>query len=141
MTEYQITRVNISLPCKVPVLPGTPITDAPLDLRTEYCAVNAWWFVGSIPTCHIHLEKVLEITGDSMLSVIEDLYEKYPDALRGGVPNETERTPWEDQYRYMEDVERELPTRQRVQRHKRRKPGGTYRTVRVKSYLRRRRSE
>lgn len=37
-TGYTIVRSGLSLPCSVPVLPGTSETDADLQRRTEKCS-------------------------------------------------------------------------------------------------------
>lgn len=96
--RYQIGRVGLSVPCEVPVVPGTPEVDAPLELRTETCSVNAWWWVGAIPTCDYHLRIALELMGDDYDEVVKDLRAKgYPEVE---IPNETERKPWSKQYRY-----------------------------------------
>lgn len=46
--------------CGVPVLPGTPDVEAPLDERTELCAMDANWLVGAVPTCDHHVRTVCE---------------------------------------------------------------------------------
>lgn len=60
--EVQITPIPIQglIGCCVPVLPGTPDVDAPLEDRTERCAVDAHWVFGAIPTCDIHAKVVCE---------------------------------------------------------------------------------
>ncbi len=89
----EFTRVGLSLPCHVPVLPGTPDVDAPLEERTEKCHIDAWWFVGAVPTCDIHLRVVCEVAGVDFLDLV---------AEAGGL-NETERKPWEKRHRYPQD--------------------------------------
>jgi len=90
-----ITRVPISLPCCLPVLPGTPDTDAPIEQRTEKCAVDAWWVIGAVPTCDLHLQKVCEIAGWDYEEILDDF-----DGGTGDLPNDTERKPWGEQHRY-----------------------------------------
>jgi hypothetical protein len=83
-------RVGLSLPCEVPVLPGSPDVDAPPDQRTEKCHVDAWWITGLVPTCDVHLRvvcKVAEIDFDDLVK-------------EAGGLNETEQKPWAERYRY-----------------------------------------
>jgi len=102
---YTISRVSLSLPCKIPVLPGTPDTDAPLDVRTERCAVDAFWFVGSVPTCDVHLKVMLKIMGDDFETFVEDFLKEHPQ-YRGHIPNAWEKKPWYERHRYAEDIVR-----------------------------------
>lgn len=46
--------------CCVPVVPGTCDTDAPMDERTELCAIDANWLTGMVPTCDLHVRVVCE---------------------------------------------------------------------------------
>lgn len=85
-TEIPIMRVPISLPCQVRVLPGTPVADGPIEDRTEFCAVDAWWMVGTGLICTRHLREWLrdgfdETVGDVQL-------------------NASELRPWAEQHRY-----------------------------------------
>lgn len=59
-TEISFMRVPITgtIGCGIPVLPGTPDTDAPLEQRTELCAVDANWLIGLMPTCDHHAKAV-----------------------------------------------------------------------------------
>lgn len=61
--EIQFTPVPMTgvLGCGVPVLPGTAEIDAPLEDRTELCAVDAHWLIGLVPTCDHHARAVCEI--------------------------------------------------------------------------------
>lgn len=61
-TEIHFMRVPITgtMGCVVPVLPGTQDTDAPLEERTELCAIDADWLVGACPTCDLHAKLVCE---------------------------------------------------------------------------------
>lgn len=90
--EIMFARVGLSLPCMVPVLPGTPDTDPPIEERTETCNVDAWWIMGRASTCHYHL---VQLFGDERVAeMVEDL------GWPGEIPNKTERQPWEQQRRY-----------------------------------------
>jgi hypothetical protein len=63
--EVQITPIPITgtIGCCVPVVPGTPETEAPMERRTERCAVDAHWLIGACPTCDIHAQVMCEIAG------------------------------------------------------------------------------
>jgi hypothetical protein len=89
--EIPIMRVPVSLPCQVKVVPGTPVADAPLELRTEFCAVDAWWMVGLGMMCDLHLRGFL---GESYATL--------------GLPegfeyNTLELLPWEEMPRYPQE--------------------------------------
>ncbi len=60
----QFMRVPITglIGCAVPVLPGTHDHDAPLEDRTELCAIDADWLIGAVPTCDLHARYVCELT-------------------------------------------------------------------------------
>ncbi len=103
-----ITRVSLSLPCKIPVLPGTPEADAPLEDRIEYCATDAWWFVGQIPTCDLHLRGVLKLMDDDYDAFMADFLATHPE-WDERIPNDSERKPWAERYRYSDDIQREEP--------------------------------
>lgn len=84
-----VMRVPLSLPCQVPVLPGTPSTVEPIEQRTERCAVDAWWMLGRAMVCTLHLRELL---GDEYESCV------------GDIPvNATESGPWEQMHRYPQD--------------------------------------
>ena len=90
--DYQIARVSIPLPCTVRVRPGTPDTSGAIEERPEYCATNAWWFVGIAPICHAHL---LEFLGaEEVSSIIAELEWPAP------IPSANELEPWADRHRY-----------------------------------------
>jgi hypothetical protein len=59
-TEIQFTPLPITgtIGCGIPVLPGTSEVDAPLEDRTELCAVDANWLIGAVPTCDHHARVV-----------------------------------------------------------------------------------
>lgn len=99
MTEYQVARVNLSLPCSVPVVPDTPRTDAPMEQRTEKCHVDAWWFVGPLPICDLHFREFCEMTGDSYSDVVESISRTWP----GPIPYDAERKPWSEMHRYEQE--------------------------------------
>lgn len=89
-TDIPIARVGISLPCQVPVVPGSPQTDAPIEQRTETCSTDAWWVFGRASICHLHLAEAVGAEARDLLA--EDMGE--------GIPNEWERLPWHEQHRY-----------------------------------------
>jgi hypothetical protein len=98
--DYQVARVGLSLPCAVPVIPGTPDTDAPLTERTEKCHVDAWWFVGAVPCCDIHFRAFCEMAGDDYEAVCAEFRANgWPNT-----PNEKETRPWAEQHRYAQEV-------------------------------------
>lgn len=84
-----VWRVPISLPCNVPVLPGTPDCSAPIDQRTERCAVDAYWMVGRAMVCDHHIRGALE---DDMLAVLREEY-----------PWVEEPPPWAEMTRYAQE--------------------------------------
>lgn len=63
MTEIVFTPIPITglLGCCIPVIPGTQNADAPLEQRTELCAIDANWIVGRVPTCDIHVRHVCKL--------------------------------------------------------------------------------
>jgi hypothetical protein len=93
--EVHFARIPISVPCPVPVLPGTPDTmrdgDAiPMEERTERCHVDAFWFIGGQPTCDVHLRVacgLLEVDYDDLCA-------------EAGGPFTSEEKPWSERYRY-----------------------------------------
>lgn len=87
--DIPIMRVPISLPCMVPVVPGTPDSTAPIEQRTERCAVDAWWMIGRAMICDLHLRSVL---GDDYGPTVA----QWPDL----VLNQRETVPWEQMHRY-----------------------------------------
>jgi len=91
--QIDIARVGLSLPCEVPVLPGTPDVDAPLEKRTEKCHVDAWWIVGLVPTCDVHLRVVAEVAEFDFDELVEEA---------GGL-NSTEQKPWPERHRYVQE--------------------------------------
>lgn len=94
---FDIIRVNISLPCTIPVLPGTPDTDAPIEQRTEVCAVDAFWVVGLAHICDHHLAQALG----------EDFAE-----VTAGHEATYHGMPWAERHRYdQESTRRGLPER------------------------------
>lgn len=97
MSEGELTfaRLPVSLPCPVPVLPGTPVTmrdgePVPIGERTECCAVDAWWMIGLQVACDVHLREACEMLDVDFEGLVEEA---------GGL-NETEQQPWGDRYRY-----------------------------------------
>lgn len=103
----QFARVGLSLPCMVPVVPGTPRTDAPSEERTETCNVDAWWFVGAAAVCDLHFRELCGIAKIDYESVVADLRTDLMKELgaRPDIPNATERKPWTDMHRYPQKPE------------------------------------
>ena len=95
--QVQITRLPLSLPCPVPILPGSDgETDrdgepAPLEERTEACAVDAYWMLGGQITCDLHLRKACEHLGIDFDGLVEE----------SGAEG-TDR-PWSERPRYEKD--------------------------------------
>lgn len=99
--EVQFTRLSISLPCPVPVLPGTPETmregePVSLDERTEACAVDAFWMIGGQLTCDVHLRQACELLDIDYASLEEE----------SGGPYTTEEKPWAERRRYDQESAR-----------------------------------
>lgn len=91
--DIPIMRVPISLPCTVPVLAGTPDTDAPIEQRTERCAVDGFWIIGRAPICDLHLRSVMDA----------DDYERVCAQEPAVVITERETLPWSEQHRYPQE--------------------------------------
>jgi hypothetical protein len=93
--KVHFMRLPISLPCPVPVVPGTPDTcrgdePIPLEQRTERCCVDAFWMIGGQITCDIHLREACRFLGID-----------YDDLLaEAGGPASTEDKPWHERHRY-----------------------------------------
>ena len=109
--KVTIVRVSLSLPCKIPVLPGTGRTDAPIKKRTEYCATDAWWFTGKIPVCDQHIREVCKLCGWSYNDLVNEIIRGGEETFGKGnfatIPNGTESKPWTDRHRYPEAIARE----------------------------------
>jgi len=61
--EVRFTPIPITgiVGCVIPVVPGTDgSTDGEPVHRSELCAVDANWLVGSAPTCDVHLRQICE---------------------------------------------------------------------------------
>lgn len=100
-TEVQFGRVNVSLPCMVPVVPGTPTTDAPIEERTETCNLNAWWTMGSAFICDYHLRELLDSLDGALGTYDEIVNDLTVQGWPGPTPpNAMERRPWGEQFRY-----------------------------------------
>ncbi len=98
-SAVHFARVGLSLPCPVPVVPGTPRTmdddgePIPLEQRTEACAVDAWWFIGGQPVCDIHLREACDLLGLDADSVLDE----------GGRAGD-DGVPWEERHRYSQEM-------------------------------------
>lgn len=93
--QVQIARMPMSLPCPVPVLPGTSdIGDGDMSKRTECCAVDAYWAMGSQVTCDVHLRVACGLIGVDFDEVAEEM---------GGL-HAVEMKPWAERYRYEDSI-------------------------------------
>jgi hypothetical protein len=83
-TEIVFTPIPITgtIGCGVPVLPGTPEWDAPLEERTELCAVDANWLVGMVPTCDHHVRGICEMVDVDWPGVVAEARRDLPSAER-----------------------------------------------------------
>jgi hypothetical protein len=86
-------RVPISLPCEVPVLPGTGDTHAPIEERTELCSTDAWWMFGRAMICSYHLRETFGT----------EEFDALCDEIPGGI-NPSEYRPWTELYRYTDHI-------------------------------------
>lgn len=107
MTDrVQFMRLPISLPCPVPVVPGTPdvLRDdgepIPMAERTEACAVDAFWMIGAQVCCDVHLRDCCTLLGLDYDGLLEE----------AGGPASTENKPWAERHRYdQEDAKKSPP--------------------------------
>jgi hypothetical protein len=99
------SRLPISLPCPVPVLPGTPQTmrdgDAiPIEERSEACAVDAFWMLGGQVLCDVHAQEACGLLGIDYADLLDE----------AGGEFDTEAKPWAERFRYPQDrVKRGTP--------------------------------
>lgn len=99
-------RVPLTTPCPVPVEAGTGrAIDAageplPMEQRTELCAVDAEWMMGSQRVCSHHLAELFEwyMDGDYEDLVREAFAGYGTDAVERAL--ERSRVPWADRKRY-----------------------------------------
>lgn len=85
--------------CGIPVLPGTPDADAPLEQRTELCAVDANWLVGMVPTCDTHVREVCGLAEIDWPGLVAEAGRELAHADR----------PWADRQRHsQEDARKHL---------------------------------
>lgn len=98
-TSITFTRIPLTgtIGCGVPVLPGTSEIDAPLEDRTELCAVDANWLIGAIPTCDHHARVVCEMTEIDWPGVVAE----------AGREMESAERPWADRQRHSQADARE----------------------------------
>lgn len=101
MHTVGVMRVPLSLPCQVPVLPGTGDVTAPIEERTERCATDAWWLFGRAMVCTEHLRVLL---GDHDFNefIAGMAAEGY------GELSPSELLPWEQRHRYEQSSVGEL---------------------------------
>jgi hypothetical protein len=93
VSAIEIMRIPLSLPCQVPVVPGTGDATAPIEQRTERCAADAWWMVGRAFLCSQHLRLVL---GDDEFNATVAEW-----ILHGGAGlADSETKPWAERHRY-----------------------------------------
>ena len=98
MSEVSIARVGLSLPCPVPVVPGTPDTmrdgePIPMEERTEQCCVDAYWMLGAQLICNTHLEEACDLLGIDFAGIVEE-------GTDGRGLTEREQQPWHERHRY-----------------------------------------
>ena len=106
------TRLPISLPCAIPVVPATgeamrngePIA---IEERTEYCAVDAFWMMGAAPCCDIHMKDVcgvIDVSYDGLITeaAANPAYERDADEILAAW-REDEKVPWAERRRYPQD--------------------------------------
>lgn len=87
-------RAPISLPCSVPVVPGTSDTDAPIEERTEVCAVDAFYMMELAMICDHH--------GLGLFGV-----EEWGQIIEGlGGPMLYDGEPWAERHRYDQEFAR-----------------------------------
>jgi hypothetical protein len=98
--ELDISRLPISLPCPIPVLPNTPRTDADAEAKTDTCRVDAWWMVGFAVICDVHFRQMCELVGEDYDDIVAQLRRDCPEFADADIPNMTESQPWERMYRY-----------------------------------------
>lgn len=93
--EVTITPVPITglIGCCIPVVPGTPDIDAPMEQRSELCAVDAHWIVGAAPCCDIHAQVVCAVSG-------WDWPELWQEAGRSA---ESVAVPWVERQRHSQE--------------------------------------
>jgi hypothetical protein len=106
-TEVHIARLPISLPCPVPVLPGTPDTmrdgePIPLEERTEACAVDAFWMIGAQVCCDIHFRIALDLLKLDYDDVQEEAAGNYDIPAEPLLEHwrKEEAKPWAERFRY-----------------------------------------
>ena len=87
--QVNITRSPIGIPCPVKVRPGTPDAEADESERTEFCAVNAQWLIGSQWCCDVHMLKVCDLLALDFCGIAD----------QAGVPASVYDRPWADRPR------------------------------------------
>lgn len=106
------TRLPISLPCATPVVPTTGVAvrngePVPMEERTEFCAVDAFWMMGALPCCDIHLRDVcalIEVDYEGLLveAAHNPAYGTDPDDILAHW-REGEKVPWSERHRYEQE--------------------------------------
>ena len=110
-----INRLPLTLPCPVPVVPGTtgstlgldgePI---PLEERTELCAVDAGWMIGAQIVCDVHLREAWDVGGigpGTFEDAVAETFAPYgADAVEEALARS--RVPWLDRKRYPQEEAR-----------------------------------
>jgi hypothetical protein len=96
--EVSFMRLPISLPCPVPVVPGTPDTirdgePIPLQERTERCAVDAFWMIGGQVMCDVHLRVACALLGVDYDELLAE----------AGGEFRVEGKPWHERHRYAQE--------------------------------------
>jgi hypothetical protein len=104
----QIIRVAFTTPCPVPVEPGTGrVVDEhgqplPLEARTELCAVDAEWLIGSQRVCSHHLRELWDLVGLGP-GTYEDLVRQSYDPDYVEVALARHLLPWGERHRYSQE--------------------------------------
>lgn len=105
-----IARLPISLPCPVPVFPGTPDTmrdgeAIPMEERTEKCCVDAFWMLGAQITCDVHLRVACELMDIDYEGLLDEAAEMpgYSKAEMLAAWREREAVPWAERHRYAQE--------------------------------------
>lgn len=95
--EFTPVPITGMIGCCVPVLPGTPDAEAPLEDRTELCAVDVNWIVGMVPICDHHVQMICEMTEIDWPDLVAEAGRDLDHANR----------PWGDRQRHSQEDARE----------------------------------
>jgi hypothetical protein len=107
-----ILRMPITTPCPVRILPGSngvTMRDGepvPIEERTELCAVDAGWMLGSQRVCDVHLREACGLVGIDFDGVVDEVCTPYGEHEAAPF-RERVGQPWEARKRYTQDEARE----------------------------------